>query len=162
MSGPFSVVPYEVRHGAGPWQVVRAVFHEYGFEFELGDYDADLRDPAAFYDGVLRWLAVAESTDGQVVGCVAVSQEPGGHYELHRLYVLAEARGHDLGRRLVQWVIDFVATRGCARLELFSDVAFLHAHALYERMGFRRHRFRYADDPWKSPEWGFELHISPP
>jgi len=42
---------------------------------------------------------------------------------------------------------------------LYSDVAFLDAHRLYRRMGFRNHRFRYAPDPWQSREWGFELRL---
>lgn len=156
----FAIVPYaRGRHGDGPWRVVSAVFDEYGFPFAESDYDADLLWPEKHYDGTTGWFVVAEEADGRVVGCVGLSDEGGGEFELHRLYVLPEARGQHLGERLCRWVIDTARERGAARLVLFSDVHFTHAHALYERMGFRANRFRYAPDPWQSREWGFIMEF---
>jgi len=152
------IVPYDRdRHGDGPWRVVSAVFEEYGFPFSESDYDADLMDPATHYDGGSGWFSVAENDDGRVVGCVGVTDEGGGLFELHRLYVLAEARRGGTGGRLVRWVIETAREHGARRIVLYSDVAFLDAHRLYERLGFRNHTFRYAPDPWRSREWGFEL-----
>jgi len=154
------ILPYDQdRHGDGPWRVVSAVFEEYGFPFSESDYDADLMDPATHYDGESGWLSVAEDDDGRVVGCVGVTDEGGGLFELHRLYVLAEARRGGTGGRLVQWVLETAREHGARRIVLYSDVAFLDAHRLYRRMGFRNHTFRYAPDPWRSREWGFELRI---
>jgi len=154
------IVPYNRdRHGDGPWRVVSAVFEEYGFPFSESDYDADLTDPATHYDGASGWFSVVEDDDGRVVGCVGVTDEGGGLFELHRLYVLAEARRGGTGGRLVQWVIETAREHGARRIVLYSDVAFLDAHRLYRRMGFRNHTFRYAPDPWRSREWGFELRI---
>lgn len=135
-----------------------AVFEEYGFEFAVGGYEADLADPAAHYDGATGWFAVAEAA-GRVVGCVGVSDEGGGTFELHRLYVLAEARRTGTGSALVRWVLQQAAARGGRRVVLFSDVMFEDAHRLYTRFGFRCTRFRYAPDPWQSREWGFELEL---
>ena len=56
-------------------------------------------------------------------------------------------------------MIDSARERDASRLVLFSDVHFTHAHALYERMGFRANRFRYAPDPWRSREWGFIMEF---
>lgn len=153
-----AIVPYDrARHGDGPWNVVRTVFEEYGFEFEVGDYDADVARPDQFYVEPRGAFAVAEDPAGRVVGCVGITNEGGGEFELHRLYVLPEARKDGLGRRLVEWVIAEARDRGASRLVLFSDLYLLDAHRLYERMGFRRNRFRYAPDPWQSREWGFEM-----
>jgi GNAT superfamily N-acetyltransferase len=160
LPGPFEIVPYSrARHGDGPWRVVSAVFEEYGFPFAESDYDADLMWPEKHYDGATGWFVVAEDRAGRVVGCVGLSDEGGGEFELHRLYVLAEARGHALGERLCQWVIENARMRRADRLVLFSDVHFTHAHALYDRMGFRANRFRYAPDPWQSREWGFIMEF---
>lgn len=160
LPGPFELVPYDrARHGDGPWRVVSTVFEEYGFPFAESDYDADLMWPEKYYDGAKGWFVVAEDQAGEVVGCVGLSDEGGGAFELHRLYVLAEARGHRLGERLCQWVIDGARARGAEWLVLFSDVHFTHAHALYERVGFRANRFRYAPDPWQSREWGFIMEF---
>ncbi len=154
----FEIVPYDRNlHGDSPWHVVKAVFDEYGFPFDESDYDADLLDPATHYDGKTGWFAVAQDSDGWVVGCVGLTAEGEGLYELHRLYVLAEARRDGLGGRLTQWVIDKAKTRDAATLVLYSDIAFTDAHRLYERFGFRRTKFRYAPDPWQSREWGFAL-----
>lgn len=158
----FTIVPYDrERHGDGPWRVVSAVFEEYGFPFAESDYDADLAAPDVHYNGESGWFWVAADDDGDVVGCVGLSDEGGGEFELHRLYVLRSARGHGLGERLCRQVIDVAKARGARRLVLFSDVHFEHAHALYERCGWRANRFRYAPDPWQSREWGFVMELSP-
>ncbi len=157
------IVPYDrERHGDGPWRVVRAVFDEYGFPFAESDYDADVLDPAAHYDGRSGWFAVAETEDGTVVGCVGVTHEGGGLFELHRLYVLAEGRRGGTGSALVRWVLETARSHAARRMVLFSDIHFEDAHRLYERFGFRRYRFRYAPDPWESREWGFELDMAGP
>ncbi|MBI5946932.1 MAG: GNAT family N-acetyltransferase [Chloroflexi bacterium] len=154
------IVPYDrARHGDGPWRVISAVFDEYGFPFAESDYDADVLDPAAHYDGQTGWFAVAEAADGRVVGCVGVTDEGEGLFELHRLYVLAEGRRGGTGSALVRWVLETARSRGARRMVLFSDIHFEDAHRLYERFGFHRFRFRYAPDPWESREWGFELDM---
>lgn len=157
-AGGFRVVPYaRERHGDGPWRVVARVFEEYGFPFAEADYDADVLWPERHYrEG---WFLVAEAADGEVVGCVGLSDEGGGEFELHRLWVLPEARGKGLGERLTREVIGLARAAGARRLVLFSDVAFEHAHRLYGRCGFRRNRFRYAPDPWQSREWGMVLEF---
>ncbi len=157
---PVAIVPYDrERHGDGPWRVVSAVFEEYGFPFAESEYDADLARPDLHYDGERGRFAVAEDAEGRVVGCVGVTDEGGGEFELHRLYVLAEARRGGTGGRLVEWVFERVRERAGRRVVLFSDVHFEDAHRLYLRMGFRCNRFRYAPDPWQSREWGFVMEL---
>ena len=113
------------------------------------------------------WFWVAEDADGQVVGCVGLSDESNkaasarSVFELHRLYVLANQRKTGLGERLVRTVIDAARIAGADELVLYSDIAFRDAHRLYRRCGFRNHRFRYAPDPWASREWGFTLDLRP-
>lgn len=162
LEGPFAIVPYDrARHGDGPWRVVSRVFDEYGFPFAESDYDADLMAPDRYYDGRRGWFSVVEAPDGAVVGCVGLTDEGAGEFELHRLYVLAAARGHNLGERLCACVIETARAKRARRLVLFSDVHFEHAHSLYERVGFRVNRFRYAPDPWQSREWGFTMEFEP-
>ena len=159
-SNDYRIVPYARElHADGPWRVVSAVFEEYGFPFAESDYDADLLRPEDYYDGVRGWFAVVEDGDGAVVGCVGLSDEGGGEFELHRLYVLSSARGHRLGERLTRWVVDLAREKGARRLVLFSDVHFTHAHGVYLKCGFRNDRFRYAPDPWQSREWGFVMEF---
>ncbi len=156
------ILPYDPqRHGDGPWRVVKAVFDEYAFPFDENDYDADLARPHEHYrEG---WFWVAEDADGAVVGCVGLSDESNvrhGLFELHRLYVLASQRNSGLGERLVRTVIEAARAADARELVLYSDIAFVAAHRLYRRCGFRNHRFRYATDPWASREWGFTLDLA--
>jgi GNAT superfamily N-acetyltransferase len=154
-----AIVPYDpARHGDGPWRVVKAVFDEYGFPFDENDYDADLARPHEHYRP--GWFWVAETADGQVTGCIGLSDEGSGTLELHRLYVLASARRGGLGERLCRTVIDAARTAGARELVLYSDIAFRDAHRLYQRLGFHNHRFRYAPDPWQSREWGFTMNMA--
>ncbi|MCK9519268.1 MAG: GNAT family N-acetyltransferase [Dehalococcoidia bacterium] len=158
--GAATIRPYDrQRHGDAAWRIVAAVFDEYGWEFENDDYDGDVREPDRWYIAPGGGFAIAEDEGGRPVGCVGYTDEGGGVFELHRLYVLAEARRSGAGSALVRWVIDEVRAAGARKLVLFSDTAFLDAHRLYLRFGFRNTRFRYADDPWRSPEWGFELTL---
>jgi GNAT superfamily N-acetyltransferase len=151
------VRPYERADGLGPAEVVRAVFAEYGFIFELDGWDKDLADVSATYtkDGAF-WVA----TDGPaVVGCVGVKPQGGDHCELKRLYVLASHRGHNLGERLCLEVLAWARSGGYRRVELWSDKKFPHAHALYRRLGFQEFGERINDDPDQSHEWGFALDL---
>ncbi|GBD24233.1 Aminoalkylphosphonate N-acetyltransferase [bacterium HR29] len=162
MTSPFArIEPYDrSRHAEGPWQVVAAVFDEYGFPFAAFDYDADLREPEQWYPPDRGGMAVAVDGAGDVVGCVAVEGNPGGVFELHRLYVLARARRRGIGEALVRWAVARARELGGVALVAYSDIAFTDAHRLYERLGFRRFRFRYAPDPWRSREWGFRLDLA--
>lgn len=158
--GAIAIRPYDrAHHGEGPWHVVAAVFREYGYEFDTDGYDRDVQDPDAYFVAPGGGFAVAEDAAGKVVGCAGHGPGgPGGEFELKRLYVAAEARRAGAGQHLVQWVIDEVRARGGRRIVLYSDIAF-DAHRLYRRMGFSNHRFRYADDPWRTPEWGFVMTL---
>ena len=161
MTSEPTIVPYSrERHGNGPWCVVKAVFDEYGFPFDENDYDADVLRPEDHYDGESGWFFVAETLGGEVVGCVGLTIEGEGLFELHRLYVLQDARKGGVGARLVRTIIDLAMGRGARNLVLFSDVAFVDAHRLYLRVGFRNNRFRYAPDPWQSREWGFTMDVT--
>jgi putative acetyltransferase len=153
--------------------VVRRVFEEYGFAWEPHGYCEDLGRIGEVYQAF--WVV---ENDG-IVGCVGFTEHPripgkagistivdgveraaASDCELHRLYVLPEARGQGLGRKLTQTVLDEARRRGRSALELWSDKKLTHAHALYEALGARKIGERICPgDPDLSPEWGFLLPI---
>src|SRR4029078_8283650 len=136
-----SLVPYDgARHGDQPWQGVSAVWAEYGFEFQRTDYEDDLVDPATHYGGGRGWFMGAEDAAGRVAGCIGLTDEGDGLFEVHRLYVLAETRRSGTGSALLRRALELALERNARRVELFSDIAFLDAHRLYRRFGFRNHR----------------------
>jgi len=62
--------------------------------------------------------------------------DPNGIPELKRLYVSPAGRGHSLGQRLSQAVIDDARGHGHAHLYLDTDPGLTHANAIYEALGF--------------------------
>lgn len=88
---------------------------------------------------VSRWdegpVWVAER--GEIVGTVAAVVSERGLY-VRSMALLPAARGHGVGRLLLEHVERLAVARGCARMYL-STTPFLHsAIALYERFGFER------------------------
>lgn len=157
------LAPYDrARHGDGPWRVVAAVFEEYGFPFEENRYDDDVLHPERHYDGIHGWMTVAEDDTGDVAGCIGLTDNGAGVFEVHRLYVSTSVRRGGTGGALLNWAVGEARRRGGRRLILYSDVHFRDAHRLYRRSGFRCTKFRYAPDPWQSREWGFELELTSP
>ena len=153
------LVPYaRERHGDGAWRVVSAVFQEYSWEFSSAGYDDDVLRPETHYRAPGGFAVVED--EGRVVACVGYTVEAPGLVELHRLYVLPEMRREGLGERLVQWVLDSAAASGATTVVLYTDINYLAAHRLYQRIGFRCFTFRYAPDPWQSREWGYILDLA--
>ncbi len=82
------------------------------------------------------WVAEQEAT---IVGSVGLApvDDPNG-IELHKLYVLREARQTGLGGTLTQLAEDSAREAGATFIELWSDTRFETAHRFYERRGYRR------------------------
>ena len=139
--------------------LIGRVFAEYGFVYDpavevpdLLAFDAHYAPPRGAF-----WVI----TDGErIVGSVGVESLADGGAELHRLYLDADRRGHGLGEALVDVVLAWCRARGIARLCLWSDTRFEHAHRLYERLGFRRDGERtLAGDLNDSREYRFERSV---
>lgn len=87
-------------------------------------------------------LLVVADDAGQAVGTLQLSIIPGlarkgalrGQIEAVR--VRASHRGSGLGGELVTWAVEESRRRGCALVQLTSDVQRADAHRFYERLGF--------------------------
>ncbi len=89
-----------------------------------------------------HWVALALSS-GHFVGIVTVTSmlyiEWGHLGEIGDLYVLPEARGNRVARRLVQAAIEWCRARGCSAVEVVTTPLVEAAHGLsdfYSRLGF--------------------------
>jgi GNAT superfamily N-acetyltransferase len=107
---------------------------ENGYAWFLG---TQLRDPDAA-------IFVAER-DGRVVGYVYAGIEPRSWKELrdvagfiHDVLVVDGARGAGIGARLMRAASDWLATRGVARVMLWTAERNDAAQRLFARLGFRR------------------------
>ncbi|WP_410582425.1 GNAT family N-acetyltransferase [Amycolatopsis sp. lyj-108] len=87
-------------------------------------------------------LLIVADDGGEAVGTLQLSIIPGlarkgalrGQIEAVR--VRASHRGSGLGGDLMRWAIDESRRRGCALVQLTSDVKREDAHRFYERLGF--------------------------
>jgi GNAT superfamily N-acetyltransferase len=80
--------------------------------------------------------------DGKVAGManalITVSTAEGARVLLlEDVIVRAEYRGHGLGRKLIQHVLDWAKAEGMMRVTLLADKDNISALGFYERLGFR-------------------------
>lgn len=111
-----------------------------GFDEELAALPGDYARPR----GNL-WLA---RVDGAIAGCVGLRPHQDGAAEMKRLYVRPGFRGHRLGTRLTNRVVDFARIAGYSalRLDTVADTM-REAQALYQQLGFERRAPYYSDAP---------------
>ena len=131
---------------------IRAIYEEFGLTYDP-DFEDDLLDVASSYAHG-RFLVVAGAgpradggpaeilATGAVVPC-------GGVRLVKRMYVAREGRRGGLARAILR---ELCAFGDFARTELWSDVRFPGAHAMYRGEGFVGGPCRVLDDPDRSVE----------
>lgn len=119
-------------------QVV-AIFREYvespSADLAFQDYEAEFAALPGKYAAPEGGLLLAWK-DGVVVGCAAFRRVDAQTCEMKRVYVRPAARGEQLGRRLVERIIEEATAAGYARICLDVLPEFLVAQRIYERLGF--------------------------
>ncbi|MFD3523711.1 GNAT family N-acetyltransferase [Streptomyces sp. NPDC058653] len=110
---------------------------EYGWDTAFEGLVARIvADFAADHDERLERVWIAE-LDGRPVGSVmCVRDESPGTARLRLLLVEPEARGHGLGERLIEAVVDFARGAGYREVVLWTNDVLTAARKLYVRAGF--------------------------
>lgn len=131
----------EIRHAQFPADLpaVIDIFREYvaSPKADLGyqNYEAEFAALPGKYAAPQGRLLLAWR-DGAVVGCAALRNVDGRSCELKRVYVRPAARGLQLGRRLVEQMLQEAKTAGYQRMALDVLPEFETAQALYRQLGF--------------------------
>ena len=116
--------------------VVAAVMAEYGLSSDLEAYDADLQDIAASYGERGGSFRVVTSAEGRIVGCGGLYAIDEREAEIRRMYLLPEARGVGIGRRLLEELIGDAKERRFERVVLETASVLKEAISLYRKRGF--------------------------
>lgn len=120
--------------------LISEVYSEYGETMFTEGADSDLLDIEGRYAEKGGAFVVLENPSGEIVGCHATSPIDiyTGLLTFRRLYLDRSQRGGGLGKRLMDWAMDWAHSNKFNRVEFWSDTRFSKAHAFFERYGFER------------------------
>ena len=105
--------------------------------FRLEEKDLQtLRDPQTHIlsKGGQIFMAVRA---GKSIGCCALLAMPDGSFEVSKMTVHEAGRGHGIGRKILEHVIDYARSHSIPRLYLETNNSLANAIHLYEAAGFR-------------------------
>jgi ribosomal protein S18 acetylase RimI-like enzyme len=100
------------------------------------------RDAFAVIDGDPNQMLVVGESAGRVLATLQLTFIPGLSHrggwraQIEAVRVDASARGAGIGEHLMRWAIDQARARGCALVQLTSNVSRTDAHRFYDRLGF--------------------------
>jgi putative acetyltransferase len=133
--------------------VVAAVLHEYGLEFDAANSDADLADIPTHYASRRGAFQIVESPAGGIVGCGGLYHIDADTVELRKMYLLPDARGHGIGKKLLTQLLAEARRLGYKRVVLETNSVLKGAIVLYRRFGFvpidREHIAKRCDQAWE-------------
>jgi GNAT superfamily N-acetyltransferase len=111
-------------------------------------------DHATQHDPARDAAWIAEHDDGRRAGCIFCVADPDDPTtaKLRVLLVYPDARGHDLGARLIEECISFAREAGYSRIRLWTTDALPAARHLYLKRGFR-----LIDEEPRRPLFGKDL-----
>ncbi|WP_050464988.1 GNAT family N-acetyltransferase [Herbaspirillum autotrophicum] len=131
----------EIHHARFPQdlETVKDIFREYvgsaTVSLEFQDYEAEFAALPGKYAAPQGRLLLAWRGE-RLVGCAALRQVDATTCEMKRVYVRPEARGEQLGRRLVERILDEARAAGYARICLDVLPEFTAAQQIYAALGF--------------------------
>lgn len=127
------VVPYAPRHAAAFRELNLAWIEEH-FEVEPIDRQ-QLGSPEETILSRGGAILVAELNGVAVGVCALIAKRP-GRYELSKMAVRTDLRGHGIGRKLLAAVIEEAGRMGASELFLISNTKLEPAIHLYRDLGF--------------------------
>jgi len=132
MSAPVELLPFE--------SCYREAFRTLNREwlealFYVEDYDLEQLDhpERILAKGGEIWFA---RLDGVIVGTGALYCDGDGQFEIAKMAVTGKARGHGIGRLLLERLIERFRERGGRRLVLETNAKLVQAISLYRSAGF--------------------------
>jgi putative acetyltransferase len=149
----YSFRPSRSEDTAAVHAIVESVLREYGLEFDASNTDTDLADIPANYGERGGAFQVIESPEGAIVGCGGLFRITADIVELRKMYLLPEARGRGLGKKLLTQLLAEARRLGYKRIILETNSRLQEAIVLYQSFGFapvtRQHLAKRCDQAWE-------------
>ena len=117
--------------------VLFCVRSEYGVLGEIGASDHDLDDLELSYFRGGGCFEVVEDAANRIIGCVGLFPLNPCRAELCKMYLEKSARGHGLGKRLLEDALAAARCSGFREVWLKTNSALTEAIALYRKYGFQ-------------------------
>lgn len=117
--------------------LVNGILAEYGLAPDPSGIDRDLDDPIASYVRRGGTFDTVADGDGKLVGCCGIYPVDADACELRKMYLAPAARGHGVGKRLLDRALAFARGLGFRRVELETASVLERAIAMYTGAGFR-------------------------
>ena len=162
------VTQVTIRHDLRPGDIGRVAEQhgllyasEHGFDHRFEAYVAEgLGEFGRIARPDLDRLWLAEQ-DGTLVGSVAILGRENGEAQLRWFLVAPEARGHGLGRRLLETCIQFCRDARYRSIHLWTVSPLHDAARLYTAAGFRLTEELPPSTPWSVPlqEQRYDLEL---
>jgi putative acetyltransferase len=128
-----------VKYTIDELEEVRNIFIEYSEFLQVDlcfqNFEKELQTLHQVYSPPEGCIILAKQ-NGKTVGCVALKPIGEGVCEMKRLYVLPEARGEGLGRKLVNELISFARKSDYKSMKLDTVSKLKEAIVLYRSFGF--------------------------
>lgn len=126
------------------------------FRLEAKDLTT-LRDPRKYILGPGGQIFMA-LRDGQQIGCCALMLNERGIFEIAKMAVADSEQGRGVGRRLLEYAIEYAWMHGIERLYLETNSKLKNAIHLYESVGFRHlPRERVVPSPYQRVDVYMEM-----
>lgn len=119
--------------------LVRETLREFGLTFGEGSAtDAQLHALPGSYRDAGGEFFVALGEGGELLGTAGVAPVAPATFELRKMYLAPKARGHGVGKALLEACVEFCRARGAKHVVLDTVDAMKQAIGFYERNGFVR------------------------
>lgn len=132
--GDVKIIAYDVKFREH-WRIINQQWIETLFEMEEEDI-VNLNDPEKYVldKGGEIYFALL---DDEPVGAIALKKFSPTRFELSKMGVLPEARGHGIGNLLVEKILERYKARGGSELFLETNSSLTPAITLYKKYGFK-------------------------
>ena len=117
--------------------LVFAVLAEYGLQPDAETSESDLKDIEATYLKPGGVFELVEDERGNLAGTVGLCPLDENTCKLRKMYLIPEARGKGLGRRMLERAIEHARRLGFKTIILETVSVMKEAVRLYTRSGFR-------------------------